>query len=61
MRTEGVRVVAIAGRSSVSMLMTSLVDFISGPRYVSTPGSFDMEKTGALTLTIGGSGWSPPE
>ena len=34
-----------------SMPMTSPVDFISGPRYVSTPVSFDMENTGALIAT----------
>ena len=33
--------------------MTSPVDFISGPRYVSTPISFDIENTGALTATSG--------
>ena len=42
------------------MPITSPVDFISGPRYVSTPISFDIENTGAFTATSGWRGQSPP-
>ena len=42
---------ATAPRKSISMPMTSPVDFISGPRYVSTPASLDIENTGAFTAT----------
>ena len=42
------------------MPITSPVDFISGPRLTSTPRSFAIEKTGALTATSGWRGHSPP-
>ena len=42
-----------------SIPITSPVDFISGPRYVSTPISFDIENTGALTATRFCRGHSP--
>ena len=42
---------ASAASNVWSTPITSPVDFISGPRWVSTPMSFDIEKTGALTAT----------
>ena len=45
------RALATAPRKSKSIPMTSPVDFISGPRYVSTPASLDIENTGAFTAT----------
>ena len=42
---------------SVSIPITSPVDFISGPKVVSTPTNFDIENTGALTANK--SSWFP--
>ena len=42
-----------------SMPSTSPVDFISGPRIVSTPRIFENEKTGTLTTTYGTCGMQP--
>jgi len=39
--------------------MTSPVDCMNGPSDGSTPRSFAVENTGALTATTGGSGSSP--
>ena len=50
---------ASADGKSISMPIASPVDFISGPRYVSTPISFDIENTGALTATRFCRGQSP--
>ncbi len=50
---------ASAASNVRSTPMTSPVDFISGPRSVSTPISFDIENTGALTATSSCSGQSP--
>ena len=40
---------AAADSKSLSIPITSPVDFISGPKKVSTPDNFDIENTGALT------------
>ena len=40
--------------------ITSPVDFISGPRWTSTPRSLAIEKTGAFTAVSGCRGQSPP-
>ena len=48
-----------AAPRSVSMPITSPVDFISGPSAVSTSISLTVENTGALTATSGRAGTSP--
>ena len=50
---------ASAASNVLSTPMTSPVDFISGPRWVSTPMSFDMENTGAFTATRSCAGQRP--
>jgi hypothetical protein len=49
-----------AGANVRSIPMTSPVDFISGPRYESTPTNLLIEKTGALTATSFWRGQRPP-
>ena len=59
-RPAAISAFATAGVNSVSIPITSPVDFISGPKYVSTPVSLDIEKTGALTPTSFCRFQSPP-
>ena len=48
---EAIKAFDTADPNSKSTPITSPVDFISGPKYVSTPANLDIEKTGALTAT----------
>ena len=56
---EAMSALVTAGTYDRSIPITSPVDFISGPRNVSTLVNFDIEKTGALTATKSRFGINP--
>ena len=59
LKLAAIKALVIADSKSWSIPMTSPVDFISGPRYVSTPVNLDIENTGAFTPTISGAEYRP--
>src|SRR5260370_39927229 len=56
---EAAKAFRIAAASVRSLPIASPVDFISGPRYESTDGSWFIENTGALTATRSRAGPRP--